>query len=249
MKSMIYSGSVMHNRHEPIQHQWTLPYCFLGLDIDELPLLDKSVRGFSYNHRNVLSLMDEHYLTGKGSFRERLSQYIEMDEIENIILITALGIFRKAFNPVSFYYCLKKDKTAACMLAEVNNTYGDRHLYVLEGGEFPLTRNHKKLMHVSPFNNMEGIYRFKFSVPEDDLFVSIQLLRDNKVILDTSLQGRGVTLSSASLRNTLLKHPFTIAKTIPRIFWQAAILYYLKKLDFNKRPEPDNPMTIKVAEK
>ncbi len=153
----------------------------------------------------------------------------------------------RVFNPVSFYYCLRADGTPATMVAEVNNTFGDRHLYVLEGGEgFPLDRRHAKAFHVSPFNDMQGEYRFRFSAPGDELRITIRLTRGDSVVMDAAAWGPGRPLTTGNLWKTLLAHPLTAFMTMPRIVWQAAILRYRKQLPVFKRPEPSNPMTIKV---
>jgi len=238
----------MHTRHEPVPHTWVMPHYFYGMDIDEIPEIDRVTTGFGYNRWCPVCLCDRNYLSGSGGFRERLSRYVETSGIDRIVLITTVGFLARAFNPVSFYYGLKADSTAAWIVAEVNNTFGDRHLYVLAGGkEYPVTASHEKLMHVSPFNNMEGHYDFSFSAPGEDLAITITLIRGEKVILETSLCGRGQPLTTASLWKTVLSSPLTTAKTMPRILWQAAILYFRKNLKVYQRPVPVHPMTIKAG--
>ncbi len=248
MRSMVYRGSVMHCRKEPVRHEWNLPYCFFAIDVDEISGLERSVKGFGYNRFNLVSLRDENYMIGSGGFRERLARYVNLGGVQRVILVTALGFGRRVFNPVSFYYCLKDSATAAYIVAEVNNTYGDRHMYVMEGGVFPVCCRHDKRMHVSPFNDMNGHYEFEFSAPDNNIRIGIRLIRNGREVLDTVIRGRGRELTTRSLAGTLITHPVCTAKTIPRIFRQAALLYYIKRLKFNQRPEPHDPMTIKVRE-
>ncbi len=237
----------MHARQSPIEHRWTFPYVFYAIDLDELPALDREVCGFGHNRWRPVSLRDEDYLRGSGSIRERLGGLVDLKDVERITLVTVARFMIRVFNPVSFYYCLRADGTTACMVAEVNNTFGDRHLYVLEGGEhYPLKREHAKQFHVSPFNNMEGRYAFSFSAPGDEMRITIRLTRDGVTVMDAAVWGCGKPLTTGHLWKTLLVHPFTTAMTMPRIIWQAAILHYGRKLPVFKRPEPDNPMTIKV---
>jgi cyclopropane-fatty-acyl-phospholipid synthase len=247
MNSMIFSGKVMHARKAPVQHSWIFPFCFYAIDLDELEDLDRKVKGFGYNHWKPVSLRDSDYLTGSGSFREQLSQHMNVAEIDKVILITVARFMARVFNPVSFYYCLKEDGSPACMVAEVNNTFGERHLYVMPcDGTFPIKCRDTKQFHVSPFNNMDGIYEFTFSKPGDDLNISIRLVRDDHVVMDAAMWGRGRELTTANLWKTLLRHPFTAALTMPRILRQAALLYYKRKLPVYKHPAPEHPMTIKV---
>jgi DUF1365 family protein len=242
MNSRIYTGKVMHARHSPVQHNWVFPFYFYALDLDELPELDQKVRGFGYNHWSPVSLQNADYLRGKG-----LSEFIDTTEFSRIILVTVARFMAKTFNPVSFYYCLRNDGKPACMVAEVNNTLGERHLYVLESGDsFPVECEHHKQFHVSPFNDMNGHYAFTFSEPGDDLSIEIKLIRDGEIIMDAAMWGKGKPLTTATLWKTVLRYPFTAALTMPRILWQAALLHYKKKLAVFKKPIPCDSMTFRV---
>lgn len=248
MKSRIHIGKVMHARHSPVAHRWVFPFYFYAIDLDELPELDRSVHGFGYNRWRPVSLCDADYLRGSGGFRERLSDFIDTSDVDRIVLVTVARFMAKVFNPVSFYYGLRADGSPACMVAEVNNTFGERHLYLLGGGEaFPLACRHGKQFHVSPFNNMDGHYEFTFSAPADDLSIDIKLVRDGEVVMDAAMWGEGKPLNTVNLWKTVLRHPFTAALTMPRILWQAIILHCQKKLPVFKKPAPSNPMTIKVT--
>ena len=240
MKSLIYSGRVTHARLEPLKYCWTLPYCFYGIDIDELPLLDSNVKSFGYNRWRPVFLRDRDYLSRGGGFRERLAEHVELDRVERIVLVTVPGFFARVFNPVSFYYCLRSDAEAECVLAEVSNTFGDRFLYRLDGGgSFPLRARQPKRMHVSPFNDMRGHYEFILSAPAQDIEIQIRLVREDRVVLSAVLSGSGRPLTSENLRSVHLAHLLTPLKTIPRILLKAAWLYYVKRLAFYSRPEPD----------
>jgi DUF1365 family protein len=242
MKSRIYNGKVMHARHSPVLHKWVFPFYFYAIDLDELPELDRTVRGFGYNHWRPVSLRDADYLRGNG-----LAEFVDTTDVERIVLVTVARFMAKVFNPVSFYYCLRKDGSAARIVAEVNNTFGERHLYIMEGnGTFPLSCRHQKQFHVSPFNNMEGHYEFTFSEPGDDMGIDIKLVRNGEVVLDAAMWGTGRELTTSSLWKTVLRHPFTAALTMPRILWQAALLYYKQKLPIFGKPQPGSPMTIKA---
>jgi cyclopropane-fatty-acyl-phospholipid synthase len=246
MNSMIYTGKVMHARRIPVGHRWVFPFYFYAIDLDELPELDRLVRGFGFNHWRPVCLRERDYLRGSGPFRKQLSEFIDTRELDRIILVTVARFLSRVFNPVSFYYCLRSDGSPACMVAEVNNTFGERHLYVLNGGDkFPLRCRHSKQFHVSPFNSMNGHYEFSFSKPGDDLNIEIRLVRNDTVIMDAAMWGKGQPLTTGNLWRTLLRHPFTAGLTMPRIIWQAALLHYKKRLPVFHKPAPISSMTIK----
>ncbi|WP_372806944.1 DUF1365 domain-containing protein [Pontiella sp.] len=241
MNSRIYNGKVMHARHSPVSHHWVFPFYFYAIDLAELPELDRTVKGFGYNHWRPVSLRDSDYLRGKG-----LSEFIDTSNYDQIMLITVARFMAKVFKPVSFYYCLK-DGNPECVVAEVNNTFGERHLYVMEGhGGFPLRCRHDKRFHVSPFNNMQGHYEFTLSEPGETMSIEIKLVRDGETVLDAALWGEGREITTRNLWATVLRHPFTAALTMPRILWQAILLHFKHKLPVFKHRVPADPRTIKA---
>lgn len=238
----------MHARHLPVLHRWVFPFYFYVLDVDDLPELSRKVKGFGFNKWRPVSLRESDYLHGQGSFRERLAPFVNLDQVDRILLVTMARFMAKVFNPVSFYYALRKDGSPVGIIAEVNNTFGERHLYRLDGGEtFPLECRHEKTFHVSPFNDMDGHYDFRFSAPGESMKIEITLVREGRAVLDAALWGTGKPLTTSSLWKTIARFPFTAALTIPRILWQAVLLRYKMKLPVCKKPSPSSPMTRKVG--
>lgn len=235
----------MHARQSPTEHRFSFPFYFYAIDLDDLPRLSQTVKGFGYNHWQPVSLQDKDYLKGGGGFREKLAAYADISGTERIILVTVARFMSKVFNPVSFYYCLDAADKPVCMAAEVNNTFKERHLYVMKtAGTYPVRCTTRKNFHVSPFNNMDGHYEFSFSEPGDKLNISIRLVRDGETVMDAAMRGEGRELNTANLWKTVLAHPFTAGLTVPRILWQAALLHYKKKLPVFRKPEPSDPNTI-----
>ncbi len=245
MKSRIYNGKVMHLRLKPVRHSFDFPFYFYAIDLDELPELSRTVWGFGHNRWNPVCLRDADYLRGSGPLREQLAEFFDPSELDRIVLITVARFIKKVFNPVSFYYGLRKDGSPVCVVAEVNNTFGERHLYVMESdGSFPVECSHMKQFHVSPFNDMNGHYEFSLSEPGENLDIEIKLIRNGEVVMVAEMWGRGEELTTRSLWKTVLRHPFTAAFTMPRILWQAALLHYRKQLPLFKKPPPASERTI-----
>ncbi len=246
MKSRIYSGRVMHVRHVPVRHAFGYPCCFLAVDLGELPLLDHTVVGFGHNRWRPASLRDADYLLGGGELRTQLGRFVPVDKADRIVLVTMARFLARTFNPVSFYLGLQGEGSAAFAVAEVNNTFGERHFYAMPGGPFPLACRHDKQFHVSPFNDMVGHYEFSFTAPGEQMRIGIRLVRDGEAVMDAAMWGRGREITSAHLWAALLRHPFDAALTLPRILWNAALLHYKKKLPLFHKPDPSSSMTIKV---
>lgn len=236
MNSHIFVGHVYHERFRPIAHKFSYPLSLYSLDVDEIHHLSKTVSWFGYNRFNIASLYDEDYLWGSGSIRQRVEKLL-MDtgvegKVDRIQLVTSLRHFGYAFNPVSFHFCYDAPGDLMAVIAEVNNTFGEKHPYVLAGAD--LTYQQEKEFHVSPFNNMQGSYVFRFGNVLQELSVRITLRRDGQEIMVAQLTGRKKEFSEGIWADVLLSAPFTKL----RIIVQAARLYLGKKLTYHPKPIP-----------
>ena len=160
------------------------------------------------------------------------------------MLVTALRQFHYVFNPASFFFCLDAAGQVFTVLVQVNNTFGDTHLYLLPGiGDDPIT---DKAFHVSPFFPRTGVYRFHLTPPDGEpLTLAITYSIDGEPALQASFTGRGEELMPSILARTVLRHPLRAVLSFPRILAQAARLYFGKKLPVFTRPEPCSPHTIR----
>jgi cyclopropane-fatty-acyl-phospholipid synthase len=256
MNSRIYTGEVMHARATPVRHTFRYPVYFFGLDLDELPALDRDVAGFGHNRFRPASIHDRDYLLDRedGPIRERLERHFTpaagWSAARRVVLVTSARYFGYVFNPVSFYVCLDAGGAIVAVAAEVNNTFGERHLYALESpsnGDGRVRFITGKAFHVSPFNDMAGHYEFEFASPGDTVDIRISLVRDSRTVMTARLTGAGAPLDSRRLRRTLLRHPLTALLTMPRIVWQAGRLYVGRKLTVHPKPDPSSPRTIRTA--
>ena len=257
MNSRLYRGRIAHARTWAARHTFQYPVCFYVFDLDELDELPKRIPLFGHNRRRLVALHDRDYLTpGPEPLRQKLEAVLQAhgcaDDVRRVLLLTSARFLNYVFNPVSFFYCLRADGSLRCVVANVNNTFGDSHLYVLQEALPPkpgLAAHYQtaKDFHVSPFFDLEGRYDFHFSVPGDTVGVQLQLLKQGEPAFTAQLNGVGRELTTRALLAALLRHPFVALLTVPRILWQAARLYYQRRLPVHPRPNPRSPLTVRVA--
>jgi len=251
MTARIYSGLLVHERLSPLPHTFKNRVGFIQVDLEELAVLAKNVKGFSLNTFAPVSVNTDSYLRpGPGSLREKLQPWIDAlklpEEPDSVSLVTNPHWWGKAFNPVCFYLLRNSECKLIALIAEVNNTFGDRHIYPvplnntkgLEQGE------NTKEFHVSPFNDMEGSYRFSVREHDDELTIGVDLYKEGKPFLLAWIEGLGKPLNTSTLWKHYLRHPLQPWLTMPRIIWQAVMLKYRRKLNVFKRPDPKHPDTI-----
>ncbi len=243
LNSRILRGEVVHKRLTPTKHAFSYPMTFFCFDLIELPDIAKQASIFAYNDSNLLTIRDRDYLKGTDeSIKDQTDEYLGKEKAgEQTLLVTSPRYLGKAFNPVNFHLRLKGSKLLS-VVAEVNNTFGDRHIYPLLSLEETNEKNTwtascPKDFHVSPFNDLTGNYLFTFRIKQDELFMGVDLYRQNECVMKTWIRGISKPLNNRNIFNFALFHPFdTALNSFPRILWQAALLYYKRKLPVFKRP-------------
>ncbi|MGB0409464.1 MAG: DUF1365 domain-containing protein [Opitutales bacterium] len=248
--STIYRGEVTHERIGPVEHAFCYPMTFFGFDLDALDAIEASTGLFGHNRNRPLRLDDADYLRGqRTSILAQLGEFLPPQKTgQKTILITSPRYFGYAFNPVNFYLRIDGSELL-CAVAEVNNTFGDRHIYPLrelkQEGTLRWSARCPKDFHVSPFNDMSGEYHFTFRIVKDAIFLGVDLWKDGELVMKTWIQGKGMALSDRAITRYALLRPFdTALNSMPRILWQAAQLYYRKKMAVFKRPVPQSEHTV-----
>ena len=157
--SALYGGSLSHHRFAPRPHRLRYAMFQMLLDLDEAPDLGRRLRLFSYNRFNLFSHHDRDHGEGRrGALRSWVEDVLAEAGISiaggRVMLLCMPRLFGHVFNPLSIYYCFRIDGSLAAMLYEVNNTFGQRHCYLIEatagdGGE--IRQACDKAFYVSPF--------------------------------------------------------------------------------------------------
>ncbi len=242
-------GSVRHARLRPAAHRFAYPAYFLRLPLRALARQPWPFRRLARNGSGLFALNDADHGDGRPLLTwidELLARAGIADADGEVWLHTFPRVLGYVFNPVSFWFAHRADGQLRAVVCEVNNTFGERHCYLLahENGR-PLawgeTLTARKVFHVSPFCPVEGAYRFRFvlAAREDgERFVGrIDYDDAGGALLQTSIEGRLQPLTDASLLRVLLTRPAFTFGVVARIHWQALKLW-LTRVPFFRKPEP-----------
>jgi DUF1365 family protein len=161
------------------------------------------------------------------------------DAAGEVWLHTYPRVLGYVFKPVSFWYCHRHDGSLAAIVVEVNNTFGERHCYVLAGPDLAYGRElqARKVFHVSPFCRVEGGYRFRFMRTAGRTVARVDHDDASGALLQTSVSGHLQALTSASLRAAFFGMPLMTLGVLLRIHWHALQLW-VKRVPFVTKPAP-----------
>jgi len=237
------AGHTFHRRKGAVRNAFRYGVDYVLLDAEAAP---KVPFLFGRNRGGVCSLHDSDHggepKQGRGAVWVReVLQHHQITGVERVELLAQPRVLGHVFNPVSFWLCRDAKDALIAVIAEVSNTYGDRHSYLCHHPDqrpiLPQDRlSASKIFHVSPFQPIEGGYTFRFDITTRRVGVWIEYDHGAGGLIAT-LSGTRAPLSNKSILQALLRRPFGARRVLALIHWQALKLWW-KGADFRNRPAP-----------
>lgn len=257
MSSYIFEGKLMHSRRDNVHHQFVYSVFMLLIDLDDVPHLERDIPGFGYNKRKMVTLHDKDHLPHpnqnpnadglKGMVLARFAEAgINLGEGGKVYILTNPRIFGYVFNPLTVYYGCDASGCLVAILAEVNNTLGDQHPYLLsEHNMIPQQKAEErqydmrryvadKVFYVSPWISMDARYEMSLTPVGSKIIVHIDEFREGTLFFQARLWGNTQPLTRASLRRMLWRYPWMTLKVIGAIHWEG-IKIHLKGARFTRK--------------
>ncbi len=243
-------GEIRHRRLRPAGHAFRYRGFFLQVPVDQLDGARHGNWLFGVNRPALLAFheADHGRHTGDGpatppGVRDWIASVLQQAGIEadgQIRLHCFARMFGFVFKPVSFWFCHRRDGALMAVLAEVNNTFGQSHTYLLSAGDgTPLPMGAElqadKRMYVSPFCADSGRYRFRFLQRGAQSVARVDLDDEQGPLLVTSLSGRLSPLDRHSVMRALTGYPLFTFGVVARIHWQALRLW-IKRVPLFRKP-------------
>jgi uncharacterized protein len=243
--AQIGTGVVRHRRLRPVDNAFEYRSYFLMLPMRSLR--EQACSALARNRFGLLSFHDRDHGDGRDDALAWLDELLRAEGITaadgEVWLKTYPRVLGYVFKPVSFWFCERADGSLAAIVVEVNNTFGERHCYLLTGERLGYGRDlqARKVFHVSPFSHIVGGYRFRFmrsrSPDGERCIARIDHEDADGALLQTSLSGRLTPLTPASARAAFFGVPLMSFAVIARIHWQA-LRVWAKRVPYVKKPAP-----------
>ena len=251
-QALIGFGEVRHVRLKPVYHAFNYPTYFLMLPMRSLQR--DGAGALAYNRWAPLSFFDTDHGDGRapenGGALAWLDDLLNAEGIDDangeVWLHCYPRVFGYTFKPVSFWYCHRSDGLLRTIVVEVNNTFGERHCYLLDAPQFGVELRAAKVFHVSPFCPVEGGYRFRFMVTPDRSRTLARVDFDDATgpLIQTSVGGTLEPVTRQAIRRALWRYPAMTLGVMARIHWQALKLF-IKKAPFFGKPKPPTNFTTR----
>ncbi|MFE4461731.1 DUF1365 domain-containing protein [Nocardia tengchongensis] len=207
---------IRHHRSAPVHHRFAYRSYSWLVDVDELPVLPWPWRALAGFHSR------DHLGDPDVPLRDNVVRYLAGHGIDlcggRILMLANARVLGYVFNPLTVYWCHDPGGALRCVVAEVHNTYGERHRYLVESDTENVVA---KQFYVSPFNPVAGRYRLRLPEPTDQLGLAIALERpDGRTVFAATVVGRVLPADRRTVARTLLAHPLETLRIAARIRWQ-----------------------------
>ena len=228
----LYQGRVSHRRSQPVRNEFS-HRCYLWLvDLDELPRLRGLLRPLARFEAG------DHLGDPSRTIRENVDAFLAGHGIDlrggRVLMLTNARVAGYVFNPLTVYWCAGASEELVALLAEVHNTYGERHVYLLRPDDHGRATADKE-MYVSPFFDTGGRYVMRFSPPGERLSVSMSLERHGSRPFSASLHGERRPATERNVVRAALRHPLMPLWVSTLIRFQG-IKLWLRRLPVVPRP-------------
>lgn len=221
-ESALYSSTITHTRLTPFTYRMRHRTYMWLVDLDDIPRPPWPLRALA-GFRAGDHLGDPH-----SSIKDNVTRVVAESGIDitggRIWMLAHARVFGHVFNPISVYWCHSRDGRLACVVAEVHNTYGGRHAYLLH-----TDRQHRavtdKSLYVSPFFPVDGRYRLRLPQPDSRLSLAIVLDRGDKPAFTATVTGQHHRATTWRLLSAAVRYPLSTLAVSAGIRWHGIRLY------------------------
>lgn len=228
----LYACSIAHARTEPVRNAFRHRTYMWLVDLDKLPVLPRALRALARFEPR------DHFAGNAPSIRAGLERFLAAQGLRpdggRVLMLAHARVLGHVFNPLTVYWCHDRDGALTCVVAEVHNTYGERHCYLLR----PDARGRAlvpKEFYVSPFFPVDGAYRMRLPEPGERLDLTVHLIRPGATPFTAAVHGRRRPATTRQLLAATVRHPWPTAAVSLGIRLHG-IRLYLRGVPVQPRP-------------
>ncbi|MCL3818371.1 DUF1365 domain-containing protein [Aeromicrobium wangtongii] len=228
----LVEGTVSHTRRTPMRRAFSHRVYQWLVDVDDLPRMPRPLRPFS-----TFSAADHIGAPGE-SIRTNIERFCRTEGVDigghRLLMLANARILGHTFDPLSVFWAIAPDGTLTCLVAEVHNTYDERHAYLVRPDDDGRAQTDKSF-YVSPFFTVDGSYDLQFGLARDKVSSSIILRQGGAAVFSATFRGTPRPATAARLAHLLVKMPFMTHRT-SLLIRMHGIWLWIRRLPVVPRP-------------
>ncbi|MGH3496799.1 MAG: DUF1365 domain-containing protein [Nocardioidaceae bacterium] len=228
----LVEGTVRHRRRGGVQHGFSHRVYQWLVDLDHLPRLPLLLRPFaSFDSA-------DHLGDPNVSIKENVIAFLRLDGVDvtggRVLMLANARVLGHVFDPLSVFWCFDRTGVLRCVLAEVHNTYGERHVYRLDVDDAGAAHTDKEF-YVSPFFTVDGRYDLRFTLSPDLVTTTVALRQGGASVFTATFTGRPRPLGTRRLVSVLVRRPF-MTQRISALIRVHGLWLWLRRQPIVRRP-------------
>jgi DUF1365 family protein len=229
----LVSGHVTHQRRGRVRHSFRHGVYQWLVDLDAVPEQPWYLRPFAgFSSTDHLG---DPGISIKANVEDFLSRHgITLGESGRIVMLANARVLGHVFDPLSVFWCLDAQDTLVCVVAEVHNTYGDRHVYLVSPDPSGRATT-DKAFHVSPFFDVSGRYEMRFELTPKAVSSTVILHRDGSVAFTAAFRGRPIPATRTAVAGQLIRKPL-MPQQVSALIRMHGIWLWLRRLPVFRPP-------------
>ena len=201
----LVAGWVTHQRYQGLRHGFRHRLYQWLVDLDALPTPPRYLKPFA-GFRSV-----DHFGDPGQSIKHNVEYFlarrgIDLGDRSRIVMLANPRIFGHVFNPLSVFWCFEGSGDLGAIVAEVHNTYGEQHAYLLRPDARGLAESPKRF-HVSPFFDGTGDYALRFTLARDLVATTVTLRRREVIVFTATFVGSPEPVTPWTLTRRVVRTP------------------------------------------
>jgi DUF1365 family protein len=232
----VVQGRVAHARFTPVRHVFEHRLNQWLVDLDRFPRMPWYLRPFaSFDARDHLGGTRGGTSEIAANVRRfLLARGVDLGPRGRVLMLANARVLGHVFDPLTVFWCFRSDGTLGVVVAEVHNTYGERHAYLLAPDEHGHVSAGKQ-MYVSPFNDVSGTYDLRFVLQRTRVGVDVALRRAGRVVFDANYAGTPEPATRAVVARTALRSP-AMPQRVSALIRMHGVRLWLRRLPVVPRP-------------
>ncbi|MET1037596.1 MAG: DUF1365 domain-containing protein [Aeromicrobium sp.] len=206
----LVEGTVSHTRRTPLRHRFSNRVYQWLVDVDELPRMPRPLRPFSTFHAA------DHIGDPDDTIRANIERFCAAQGVDisdhRLLMLANARVLGHTFDPLSVFWAIARDGSLTCIVAEVHNTYGERHAYLLQTDDAGKATVDKQF-YVSPFFTVDGLYDLQFVLTPERVSSSIILRQGGEAVFTATFRGTPRPVTNRRLGKLLVKMPLMTHRT------------------------------------
>ena len=229
----LVDGTVSHTRKGELRHNFRHRTYQWLVDLDDLPEQPWYLKRFASFHT------EDHLSDPRRSIKANVKAYLAGSGIDlgpraRILMLANARVLGHVFDPLTVFWCFDTAGALACVVAEVHNTYGERHAYLLHP-DVSGTAHTAKALYVSPFYDVSGDYALRFTLTPDRVAVTVTLRHGGQTAFSATFKGRPKPATHRNLAALLIRRPL-MPQRVSALIRIHGLWLWLRRLPVAPRP-------------